>query len=225
MFDWDFDAAIFDMDGTLLDTMPYWRYTTLEYLLAHRLPVSGDVLSRMYSTSSRRLLMEYCRSLGLEPDRQALIAEAEGYMNRHYLYDAQLKCPTVPAFLERLKRAGVRMCVATGSPRQYARNGLRRLGILDYFDFVTDNYEGRHTKDQPGYFEDLLARLGARADRCWVFEDALYAMKSAKASGLRVCAIEDGAQAADREGILALADVYIRDYDELLEGESCQPAR
>ena len=216
MFDFDFDAAIFDMDGTLLNTMPYWRFTTLEYLLAHQLPVAQEILDRMFMTSSRKLLMDYCHSLGLKPDRQAVITELEGYMNRHYLYDANLKSPAVPAFLERLKREGVRMCVATGSPRQYARNGLKRLGLLDYFEFVTDNYEGAYTKDQPGYFDALLRRLGARADRCWVFEDALYSMESAKASGLRVCAIEDDTQAASREAIKQLADVYIHDYTELM---------
>ena len=216
MFNYDFDAAIFDMDGTLLNTMPYWRFTTLEYLLFHQLPISQDVLDRMFYTSSRKLLMDYCHSLGLEPDRREVITEVEGYMNRHYLYDAHLKTPTVPAFLEQLKAKGIRMCVATGSPRQYARNGLSRLGLLDYFDFVTDNYEGAHTKDQPAYFGDLAARLGASADRCWVFEDALYAMESAKAAGMRVCAIEEETQLASREGIKALADVYIRDYSELL---------
>ena len=216
MFNYDFDAAIFDMDGTLLDTMPYWRYTTLEFMLHHQLPVSDELLTRMYKTSSRRLVMQISDQNGLNLDRQAVVAEMEGYMNRHYLYDANLKCPSVPAFLEKLKRQGVRMCVATGSPREYARNGLRRLGLLDYFDFVTDNYEGPLTKDRPGYFDALLARLGTTRERCWVFEDALYAMESAKASGLRVCAIEDDAQLADREGIKALADVYIRDYAELM---------
>ena len=216
MFNYDFDAAIFDMDGTLLDTMPYWRYTTLEFMLHHQLPVSDALLTRMFKTSSRRLVMQISDQNGLNLDKQAVVAEMEGYMNRHYLYDANLKCPSVPAFLEKLKRQGVRMCVATGSPREYARDGLERLGILEYFDFVTDNYEGALTKDKPEYFDALLERLGARRERCWVFEDALYAMKSAKASGLRVCAIEDDAQLADREGIRALADVYIRDYAELM---------
>ena len=216
MFNYDFDAAIFDMDGTLLDTMPYWRYTTLEFMLRHQLPVSDELLTRMYKTSSRRLVMQVSDQNGLNLDKQAVVAEMEGYMNRHYLYDANLKCPSVPAFLERLKRQGVRMCVATGSPREYARNGLRRLGLLGYFDFVTDNYEGTLTKDKPGYFDALLDRLGTTRERCWVFEDALYAMESAKASGLRVCAIEDDAQLADRKGIKALADVYIRDYAELM---------
>ena len=216
MFDWDFDAAIFDMDGTLLDTMPYWRYTTLEFMLAHQLPVPDDLLTRMYKTSSRRLVMEVSQQNGLGLHREAVIAEMEGYMNRHYLCDANLKCPSVPAFLEKLKAAGVRMCVATGSPRPFARNGLERLGILGYFDFVTDNYEGPFTKDKPEYFHRLAKRLGATPDRCWVFEDALYAMKSARDAGLRVCAIEDDSQLSDREDIKALADVYIRDYGELM---------
>ncbi len=218
MFDFDFDAAIFDMDGTLLDTMPYWRYTSLEYLLAHRLPVEDDVLVRMYSTSSRKLLMEVAERMGLHIDRREMIAELEGYMNRHYLYDASCKCSSVPAFLARLRAEGICMCVATGSPRRFARNGLERLGLMGFFDFITDNYEGAHTKDQPGYFDDVLARLGVTAERCWVFEDALYAMRSAKASGLRVCAIEEGTQAADRDEIRSLADVYITDYAQLLGG-------
>ena len=214
-WNYDFDAAIFDMDGTLLDTMPYWRYTSLEYLLAHQLPVAEDVLMRMYSTSSRKLLMEYGEWLGIAIDRAEMIAELEGYMNRHYLYDARFKTPSVPDFLEKLASAGIRMCVATGSPREFARNGLGRLGVLERFEFVTDNYEGPYTKDQPGYFDALAERLGVRPERCRVFEDALYAMRSAKAAGLRVCAIEEGTQSADRDEIIALADVYIRDYCEL----------
>ena len=212
----DFDAAIFDMDGTLLDTMPYWRFTAMEYALAHQWPVYADFAERMYRTSARRLLHEYAERVGVKLDHEAMVHELEGYMNRHYLYDAHLKDPALPTFLQMLKANGVRMCVATGTPRAYARNGLRRLGILDYFDFVTDNYEMPLTKDRPGYFDLVVRRLGVSPERCMVFEDALYAMESAKASGLRVCAIEDDAQLSDREGIKALADLYICSYSELM---------
>lgn len=215
-FDFDLDAAIFDNDGTLLDTMPYWRFTTLEFMLAHQIPVETDVLGRMYRNSSRKLLMEMCDRLGGTVSREEAVAEVEGYMHRHYLYDAHFKTPAVPDFLKRLRENGARMCVATAAPREYVSDGLRRLGILEYFDFVTDNRECAYKKEQPEYFSWLLDRLGCSVERAWVFEDALYAVKSAKAAGLRVCAIEDGAQANDREAIMRTADVYIRDYAELM---------
>lgn len=215
-FDFDLDAAIFDNDGTLLDTMPYWRFTTLEFMLAHQMPVETDVLGRMYRNSSRKLLMEMCERLGGTVSREKAVAEVEGYMHRHYLYDAHFKTLAVPDFLKRLRETGARMCVATAAPREYVSDGLRRLGILEYFDFVTDNRECAYKKEQPEYFSWLLDRLGCSAERAWVFEDALYAVKSAKAAGLRVCAIEDGAQANDREAIMRTADVYIRDYAELM---------
>lgn len=212
----DFDAAIFDMDGTLLDTMPYWRYTGVEYVLYHQLPILPEMMARVFDTSSRKLILEYADQLGISPDYGEMVAELEGYMNRHYLYDAHLKDPLVPTFLQGLKNRGIRLCVATGSPREYAKNGLGRLELLDFFEFVTDNYEGEYTKDMPAYFIHLADRLGTVPRRCWVFEDSLYAMRSAKAAGMRVCAIEDQTQRADRSEIQALADRYIMSYREIL---------
>lgn len=213
----DFDAAIFDMDGTLLDTMPYWRLTGLEYLLAHQLPRFPDMLEKTFTTSSRKLIRDNAERLGIpDLDFDAMVHEMEGYMNRHYLYDAHLKDPVVPEFLSLLRNRGIALCVATGSPRQYARNGLHRLGLLDFFEFVTDNYETPLRKEQPQYFVSLAKRLGTTPDRCVVFEDALYAMESARAAGMRVCAIEDDTQAVDKTAIKALADWYIVSYQELL---------
>lgn len=213
---YDFDVAIFDMDGTLLDTMRYWRYTTLEFLLAHQMPVRDEDLLRMHDTSSRKLLFDIARREHVDiGDMRTVVSELEGYMNRHYLYDARAK-EGVPEFLQMLKDKGIRICVATGTPREYARNGLGRLKLLDFFEFVTDNYESGITKDRPEYFVRLAQRLGTSPERCVVFEDALYSMESAKAAGCRVLAIEEGTAELQRERIKQVADWYIRGYDELL---------
>ena len=217
MLNFDFDAAIFDMDGTLLDTMRYWRYTSLEYLLAHQLPVRPEDLARMEWTSSRALVKEIAEREGFDMGSwQTMVGELEEFMNRHYLHDAKRR-ENVPELLEKLRGMGKPMCVATGAPRQYARNGLSRLGILKYFEFVTDCYEFGMNKSQPEYFEVVARRLGTKSERCVVFEDALYAMKSAKTAGCRVVAIEDSTARLQRDEIRAIADRYIQNYSELLD--------
>ena len=217
MLNFDFDAAIFDMDGTLLDTMRYWRYTSLEYLLAHQLPVRPEDLARMEWTSSRALVKEIAEREGFDMGSwQTMVGELEEFMNRHYLHDVKRR-ENVPELLEKLRGMGKPMCVATGAPRQYARNGLSRLGILKYFEFVTDCYEFGMDKSQPEYFEEVARRLGTKPERCVVFEDALYAMKSAKAAGCRVVAIEDSTARLQRDEIRAIADRYILNYSELLD--------
>lgn len=217
MLNFDFDAAIFDMDGTLLDTMRYWRYTSLEYLLAHQLPVRPEDLARMEWTSSRALVKEIAEREGFDMGSwQTMVGELEEFMNRHYLHDAKRR-ENVPELLEKLRGMGKPMCVATGAPRQYARNGLSRLGILKYFEFVTDCYEFGMDKSQPEYFEEVARRLGTKSERCVVLEDALYAMKSAKTAGCRVVAIEDSTARLQRDEIRAIADRYILNYSELLD--------
>lgn len=217
MLNFDFDAAIFDMDGTLLDTMRYWRYTSLEYLLAHQLPVRPEDLARMEWTSSRALVKEIAEREGFDMGSwQTMVGELEEFMNRHYLHDAKRR-ENAPELLEKLRGMGKPMCVATGAPRQYARNGLSRLGILKYFEFVTDCYEFGMDKSQPEYFEEVARRLGTKSERCVVFEDALYAMKSAKTAGCRVVAIEDSTARLQRDEIRAIADRYILNYSELLD--------
>ncbi len=217
MLNFDFDAAIFDMDGTLLDTMRYWRYTSLEYLLAHQLPVRPEDLARMEWTSSRALVKEIAEREGFDMGSwQTMVGELEEFMNRHYLHDAKRR-ENVPELLEELRGMGKPMCVATGAPRQYARNGLSRLGILKYFEFVTDCYEFGMDKSQPEYFEEVARRLGTKPEKCVVFEDALYAMKSAKTAGCRVVAIEDSTARLQRDEIRAIADRYILNYSELLD--------
>ena len=108
--------------------------------------------------------------------------------------------------------------------RQLAILRRQRIGFV----FQAYNLLGEHTareniciplhldgrKPDPDYFREVAERLGTAPERCWVFEDALNAVRSAKAAGMNVCAIEEETSRDDREAIAALADRYIKDYSE-----------
>lgn len=210
-----FKAAMFDMDGTILRTMRYWRLTTIELLIGRNIIPTPEQMARVFSSSSRALCAEILSEHGIHMGEREILRELEYYMHPHYLRDATAK-PRVGEYLEQLKQAGVRMCVGTAAPRESAEAALTRLGLIDYFDFILDQYELDMRKSNPEFFRIIAKRMDVDVQDMCVFEDALYSMRTAKALGCPVIAIEDRTQAHDKEEIMRLADHYICEYEELL---------
>ena len=108
------------------------------------------------------------------------------------------------------------MCVATGSPREFARDGLERLGLAHYFKFITDGYEYGMDKHESAYFDLMARKLGVEAGEMCVFEDAPYSIRAARAAGCPVIAIRDRTQEEKWPEIAQMADHCIDDFTELL---------
>lgn len=210
-----FKAALFDMDGTLLCTMRYWRLTTLELMLSMDIIPTPEQMTRVFSTSGRKISAEILAANGVEMPYAEIVRRLEGYMHRHYLNDAKKK-PRVEEYLQGLFDAGIPMCVATGAPREYARDGLERLGLAHFFRFITDGYEFGVDKHDPAYFHLMAEKLGVETGEMCVFEDALYSIKSAKAAGCPVISIRDNSQREDWDEIVRLSDYHVTGYEELL---------
>lgn len=212
----EFKAAIFDMDGTLLDSMRYYRLGAIEYLLAHQLPVPEEIYQCLFHTPTMHQIKWALEKLGLPFDREVILPEVRARMRKHYLEDIYPK-PHARAYLDALQNAGVRLAVATASPKDYACAALARHGLHGYFAFITDETGMGHTKRDEAFFHGLADKLNVPIEDCMMFEDALYSIQTAKRAGMRVCAIEDESMRHDRAQILKLADRYVTGYDALLQ--------
>ena len=171
-------GAIFDADGTLLDSMPMWSGVGSGYLRSFGIEPKDDVDERFRDMSLYQsavfLKEEYELPLTLEE-----IAVGINKMVDHlYAESVQMK-PGVVDVLEGLKQRGVKMCVATASEAYQIRMALERCGTAHYFEKVMSCVDVGHGKDEPTIFRLAQELLGTDKDETFVFEDAHFAMVTA----------------------------------------------
>ena len=175
--------AIFDMDGTLVDSMVYWKHLATEFLESKGvLEISPTVLERikpMTMTESAALFIKECELSGTD---ESVAEEMNAMMDEHYRRDIPLK-PGVTVYLEALQRKGVAMCVASATAEELMDACLSRLGVAHYFSFLLSCETVGIGKNRPDVYWESAKRLGAESAEIAVYEDALYAAETAKNAG------------------------------------------
>lgn len=210
-----FSGAIFDMDGTLTDSMPLWQNTGERFLAARGLTLPDGAMEDLKPLSMVQTARYLRERFSLPDTEQAIMDELNSLVEKGYCETAPVKRDILP-FLEKLRKAGVAMCVATATDRYLAEAILRRTGIWDCFQFLLTCTELGAGKDNPAVFERALEKLGTAKDDTIVFEDALHAVQTAKSAGFRVVAIQDDSCREDAAEIRKTADRYIYQYEEVI---------
>ncbi|WP_040193692.1 HAD family hydrolase [Clostridium culturomicium] len=204
--------AIFDMDGTLVDSMSYWNNLAGEFLegkgVAH---VPREVIEKikvMTITESAALFID---EFNLTGTPETVVAEMNAMMDEHYRRDIPLKSG-VKEYLDSLHEKGVEMCVASATAEHLMEACLKRVGVMKYFKFLLSCETvgvGKHRADV--YFE-AAKRLQAKPCDTAVYEDAIYAASTAKKAGFYVIGVYDDSAKLRWKDIEVLADEVIKEF-------------
>ena len=212
----EFKGAIFDMDGTLLDSMPVWKRLTQGYLAQFGLHITDQDYAATEGFSQPQVAQYFAdRYPNLPVDAQGIMDGMDELITARYEAIAKPK-DGVLEFLEGLRRRGVKMAIATLTARRHAEKALRDRGMLDYFEFMLTIEDIGVSKREPDIYLQAAARMGLIPGACIVFEDAPYACTTAKRAGFRVCGMVEPAYAAGEEELRAASDFVIEhSFDEL----------
>ncbi len=207
------DGAIFDLDGTLLDSMFIWDTIGEEYLRSRGMEPREDLKETFKNMSIQQAARYYQTEYGLAGSEAEIIGGINRMIARYYVEEVQPK-QGAARFLYDLKRRGVAMCVATATDRYLVEAALKRTGLDVYFQKIFTCTEIGHGKDEPDIFDSALALLGTKKENTWVFEDALYAIRTAKAAGFPVAAVFDRFE-RNPVAVRQTADLYLERYGEM----------
>ena len=202
--------AIFDMDGTLVDSMVYWKNLASEYL-RHKgvAEVSAEVLNKIKPMTMNESAALFIQEFQLEGSPEQIAEEMNAMMDQHYHTDIPLKVG-VYEYLDQLHRSGTVMCVASATAEPLMEACLRRLGVAHYFQFLLSCETVGVGKNRPDVYFAAAERLGAGPEEIAVYEDALYAARTAKEAGFYVVGIYDDSASGHWDELKELADEWMK---------------
>ena len=207
-------AVIFDLDGTLVDSMWMWKAIDIEYLgrFGFDLPPSlqKDIEGMSFSETA-----VYFKETFQIPDT---LEEIKATWNRmaydKYTKEVPLK-KGVWEFLDYCKENGILLGIATSNSRELVDATLKALNIKEYFACVMTACEVAKGKPAPDIYLAVAEKLQAEPSGCLVFEDIEMGIMAGKNAGMEVCAVEDEFSMNQIEAKKKLADYYIKDYFDI----------
>lgn len=209
----DIEGAIFDIDGTVLNSMPVWHNAGARFLKSIGVvpePELGDILFAKTSVSGAEYLIQHYH---LDLTREQVSAGLNHEMEKYYHNEADFK-GRAKELLQRMKKRGIPLTAATSTDRELMEVALKNLGVWKDFKEVLCCTDYQTTKAEPKLFMIAAEIMGSRPEKTWVFEDGLYAIRTAKAAGFRIAGIYDEVSLADQSEIKALSDQYLMEIGD-----------
>jgi HAD superfamily hydrolase (TIGR01509 family) len=208
-------AAIFDLDGTLLDSMWVWHAVDREFFALRGLEVPGDYAREIQSLTFRETAEYTIARLGLAESPEDLMAQWNEMSFRQYRDHVRLKAGA-REYLEALRALGVKLGVATNLTTHVAQAVLGANGVLDWFAALTSADEVPRGKGFPDIWRLAARKLGVEPRLCVAYDDVAKALPGIRAAGMTACAVREPDMPQDFEAMKREFDVYIEDFSEVI---------
>ncbi|MBR5535524.1 MAG: HAD family phosphatase [Clostridia bacterium] len=210
----NFKGVIFDMDGTILDSISVWDKIDVDFLSARGVEVPEDY-ARTISTMTGEECAKYTiKRFSLTDSVEGLMKEWDERALFEYSNNLRLK-KGAKEYIKRLKENGIKIALATSSSKTLYTAAMKNTEVYEYFDVFISTDETGISKKDPHVYIYAAEKLGLNIQDCVIFEDVPTAVKSAKTTGARVVCVWDKRWDMFKEEIKEAADKYIYSFDEM----------
>ncbi len=210
-----FEAILFDLDGTLVDSMWMWEKIDIEYLGRYGISLPDKLQESIEGMSFSETAVYFKEQFALEDDLDKIKADWNEMACEKYLKEVPFK-EGAQAFLEACKCRGIKLGVATSNSRELVECAAKALHLYEYMDCIMTACEVKKGKPAPDIYLAVAKKLGVSPSKCLVFEDILPGIMAGKNAGMTTCAVADAYSENVRTEKKKLADFFIEDYKELL---------
>lgn len=211
----DIKAAIFDLDGTLIDSMGLWNSIDVNYLKKFNLAVPERLQDDICHLNFQETAAYFKDRFNIPDSLDKIMADWHNMAYDAYCTSIKLKKGVVE-FLQFLKDSNIKIALATSNSNDLLEASLKANKIYDFFDAITTTSEVERNKEFPDVYLLAAKKLSVAPESCMVFEDLPTAIKGAKKGNMKVVGIYDAWNEDQWSLIKSLSDYSIKDYRELL---------
>lgn len=212
-------AVIFDIDGTLVDSMGVWHEIDIEYFKVLGIPMPATLQKDIEGMSFTETAVYFKETFQLkEKTVDDIKMDWIRMAHEKYLYEIKAK-PGAKQYMAFLKEKGLKIGVATSNDKSLALAALEPHGFLEKVDSVRTACEVNKGKPAPDIYLKVAQDLGVDPKNCLVFEDIPNGMRAGKAAGMTVIGVKDDKSEKYLDEIMGICDVFIEDYYEMLDGK------